>query len=98
MVPASGQSRPAMMRSSVVLPEPEGPSKASNSPLSTRRSTLSSAAKSPKRLTIFLTSIVTMMPFQTAFERDLDHQRDQRKHGQERGDRERSYELVLIIK
>src|SRR5205085_12476195 len=97
MLPASGHSRPAMMRSSVVLPEPEGPSSASSSPLSTRRSTLSSAVKSPKRLTMFLTSMVTMMPFQTAFEHDLDHQRDQREHGQKRSDRKRRYELVFVV-
>ena len=30
--PLSGNSSPAMMRSSVVLPEPEGPSSATNSP------------------------------------------------------------------
>jgi len=30
--PTSGQSRPAMIRNSVVLPEPDGPSSASNSP------------------------------------------------------------------
>ena len=33
--PRSGHSRPAMMRSSVVLPEPEGPSSATSSPEST---------------------------------------------------------------
>ena len=38
-----------MMRSSVVLPEPEGPSSATSSPESTRRSTWSTAAKAPKR-------------------------------------------------
>ena len=48
-----------MMRSSVVLPEPDGPSSANSSPLATLRSTLSSAAKSPNFLVRFLTSIVT---------------------------------------
>ena len=48
-----------MIRSSVVLPEPDGPSSASNSPLPTFRSTLSSAVKAPNFLTMFLTSMVT---------------------------------------
>ena len=48
-----------MIRSSVVLPEPDGPSSASNSPLPTFRSTLSSAANAPNFLTMFLTSMVT---------------------------------------
>ena len=39
-----------MIRSSDVLPEPEGPSSASSSPVSTCRSTLSTATKMPKRL------------------------------------------------
>ena len=48
-----------MIRSSVVLPEPEGPSSASNSPFATFRSTPSSAVNAPNFFTIFLTSIVT---------------------------------------
>ena len=48
-----------MIRSSVVLPEPDGPSSASNSPLPTFRSTSSSAAKAPNFFTMFLTSMVT---------------------------------------
>ena len=38
------------MRSEVVLPQPEGPSKVKNEPRSTRRLTSSSATISPKRL------------------------------------------------
>ena len=41
--PASGNSRPAIVRSSVVLPEPDGPSSASSSPSAISRSTLFSA-------------------------------------------------------
>ena len=74
-----------MIRSSVVLPEPDGPSSASNSPLATFRSTLSSAANAPNFFTIFLTSIVTrILPFvQTPLENGLRHQRDQRQHRQQ---------------
>ena len=48
-VPASGNSSPAMIRSSVVLPEPEGPSSARNSPGRASRSMSPSAVKLPKR-------------------------------------------------
>src|SRR5258707_6382409 len=50
--PALGCSKPAIMRSSVVLPQPEGPSRTSNSPSRMDRSTPSTASWSPplKRL------------------------------------------------
>ena len=41
--PASGNSRPAITRSNVVLPEPEGPSSAMSSPGRTSRLTAFSA-------------------------------------------------------
>src|SRR5439155_16435603 len=92
-----------MIRNSVVLPDPDGPSSASNSPLPTFRSTLSSAANAPNFLTMFLTSMVTWIVLwnlcfvQTLFENGLHDQRDQGQHGQERGNRKRRHELVLII-
>src|SRR5215472_13043255 len=49
MVPSVGCSNPAISRSVVVLPQPEGPSREKNSPLSTVRLTLSTAI-SVKRL------------------------------------------------
>src|SRR5690554_6234507 len=49
-LPVSAYSRPAMMRSRVVLPDPEGPSRAISSPESILRLTVSSARKAPKRL------------------------------------------------
>src|SRR6267154_4606504 len=48
--PASGVSKPASRRSSVVLPQPELPSRANSSPRSMTRSTLSTAVIAPKRL------------------------------------------------
>ena len=48
--PASGTSSPAMMRSSVVLPEPDGPSSATSSPAGTSRLTSSSAVNAPNAL------------------------------------------------
>src|SRR4029077_15924848 len=91
--PASGQSSPAMIRSSVVLPDPDGPSSASNSPLATLRSTPSRAANAPNFLTRLLTSIVMRQSLfvEMTFENGLGDQRDQRQHGEQRGDRERRY-------
>ena len=48
--PASGASKPAMSRSSVVLPQPLGPSSASTSPCRTARSAPLTAAIASKRL------------------------------------------------
>src|SRR3954454_13758061 len=88
-----------MIRKSVVLPEPEGPSSASNSPSPTFRSTPSSAAKLPNFFTILLISIATRdLPFvQMPFENGFCYQRDQGQHRQQRGDRERGHELILVI-
>jgi hypothetical protein len=46
-VPAVWMSSPAMARSSVVLPQPEGPRKQTNSPSKTSSEMSSSAVKSP---------------------------------------------------
>src|SRR6185312_16710871 len=50
IVASSGVSSPAMIRKSVVLPQPDGPRKQTNSPSSTARLTPSSAVTAPKRL------------------------------------------------
>src|SRR5438128_384876 len=47
MWPASGRSKPAIIRSVVVFPEPDGPSRVKNSPASISRSTWSTATTSP---------------------------------------------------
>src|SRR5213592_3071413 len=88
-----------MMRKSVVLPEPDGPSSANSSPSATLRSTLSSAAKSPNFFVRPFTSIVTdhLSFVQPPFQHGLGHQRDQRQHGQKRCNRERGYELIFIV-
>src|SRR5829696_6616967 len=49
--PSSGSSKPAMSRSIVVLPEPDGPRSEKNSPRRTSSSTPSTAATSPNRFT-----------------------------------------------
>src|SRR6266581_3718728 len=48
--PELGRSRPAIIRSRVVLPHPDGPSSTKNSPARMDRSTPSTAWKSPNRL------------------------------------------------
>src|SRR5476651_194821 len=49
-VPRSTPSNPATMRNKVVLPQPEGPSRETNSPWPTPRSTPSSTVAAPKDL------------------------------------------------
>src|SRR2546421_611059 len=50
--PLSGLSSPASMRSSVVLPQPDGPSSAKNSPALISSDRSSTAGKAPKRVVI----------------------------------------------
>src|SRR5689334_23179962 len=50
MRPASGSSKPAIMRNVVVLPQPDGPSSAKNSPGCTIRSTRSTTRVLPSKL------------------------------------------------
>ena len=45
--PESSSSKPLMQRSNVVLPQPEGPSRVTNSPALTARETSSSAVTVP---------------------------------------------------
>src|SRR6185312_7312214 len=61
MRPASGVSKPASRRRSVVLPQPEPPNSANSSPRATSRSTPATASTSPKRLVS--PSIWTIGPF-----------------------------------
>ncbi len=57
MVPAVGSSKPAMQRSSVVLPQPDGPSSEKNSPSRISAETPSSAVTSPNRFSTVQSSI-----------------------------------------
>src|SRR4029434_1192912 len=56
----SGISIPAMIRNSDVFPDPEGPSSATNSPVSTLKLTFLSALKSPKLLLMFWISMLIL--------------------------------------
>src|SRR6185437_15595949 len=86
MLPESANSRPASMRSRDVLPDPEGPSSARNSPSATARLMSFSATVLPKHLhsacTVTFTARlrhVVKPPFQKGFHR----QRDERKQRQQ---------------
>ena len=57
IVPAVGWSNPAIMRSTVVLPEPDGPRIANNSPSPTARFAPSTATSSPKSFRTPISSI-----------------------------------------
>src|SRR5262245_46060777 len=50
MRPSLGVSKPASIRSNVVLPQPDGPSSAKNSPCPISKVSVSTAATAPKRL------------------------------------------------
>ena len=56
-LPGSGSSSPAMIRSSVVLPDPDGPNRATNSPVATLRLTSFSAVNAPNVLLMLRTSM-----------------------------------------
>src|SRR5881409_1554713 len=49
IVPSVGSRKPAIMRSVVVLPQPEGPSSETNSPRASASVARSTAVKAPKR-------------------------------------------------
>ena len=64
--PLVGSSSPAIMRSVVVLPQPDGPSSARNSPSCTVKVESSTAAKSPNCLRRFSTLISAMATPETS--------------------------------
>src|SRR3954452_23841045 len=70
--PPSGSSKPAIRRRQVVLPEPEGPSMAKNSPSATAKLTPSTARTSPKRRTTLSNSTAAAMGSQAAPAQDRD--------------------------
>src|SRR4029077_14723520 len=60
--PRSGRSKPAMMFSRVVLPQPEGPTTATNSPSETAKSIASSTGNGPSRVgKVFETSLTRIL-------------------------------------
>jgi hypothetical protein len=66
MVPVAGGMKPAIMRKVVVLPQPDGPSSETNSPLAISSEKSSTALKLPKLLPMFLRTSLLMLPFFSA--------------------------------
>src|SRR5437763_9025002 len=100
--PCSGISRPARMRSKVVLPDPDGPSSATNSPSSIVSETLLSAGYAEKlfetRSTLIDMSVargelVAMLPF----ERGLEGKGNDCKECKERSNGEGGDKVVVIV-
>src|SRR6478752_9759554 len=82
MVPAVGNSSPAIMRSVVVLPQPEGPSRQRNSPSSTVKLAALTAWKSAKDLSSASTLICAIALLPDLRDNDEHHCAEQR--GRER--------------
>src|SRR6059058_2976710 len=59
IVPAVTSSRPAIIRSSVDLPQPEGPTRTRNSPLPIVSETLSTATTPPEKILLTLLSLIS---------------------------------------
>src|SRR5688572_9528599 len=56
--PESGNSKPAIMRSDVVLPQPDGPSREKNSPAAMSSVTPSTASTRPSKILVTLSSLM----------------------------------------
>src|SRR5688572_16855145 len=56
--PESGSSKPAIMRSDVVLPQPDGPSREKNSPAAMSSVTPSTASTRPSKVLVTLSSLM----------------------------------------
>src|ERR1019366_1446678 len=82
--PSFSGSRPAMIRSSVDLPEPEGPNSAVSEPWGTSSVTSSKTRSRPKYLVTPLSEILITFPF-TVARHAQDEQQDNRRHGQQHG-------------
>src|SRR5262245_38823400 len=99
-LPASGVSRPAITRSSVDLPDPEGPRRAVSEPPGTSRLTSSRATKLPNRLVTSIAVIATDPPFQREqvhADHDDDREEEQHPGGAECAHLARLPELVVLL-
>ena len=91
-----------MIRSSVVLPEPDGPSSATSRPRGISRSTSSSAVKLPNRLVMSRTVMLMGVTSETFPARHsttlLTTNVASAKQRQQRSDGERRDELIIVVK
>src|SRR4029453_19498041 len=92
-----------MIRSRLVLPEPEGPTSATSSPVGTCRLTSFTATKGPNLFVTPRTSIdtgvlrVRQRRGAAPLDRRLDRERHQREEREERRDREGGLEVVFVV-
>src|SRR5688572_15997493 len=100
--PWSGCSKPAMQRRVVVLPQPLGPSKETNSPGATVKETPPTAATPPKLFARFSTTrpaaadlVMKLTPF--VHEWLSDHQQGDREYDLETGQRRNLAELAVLL-
>src|SRR5215218_10091340 len=102
IVPSEGGMKPAIMRSVVVLPQPEGPSRETNSPSRRARSTPSTAATAPKRRcrlrrTSFDTLVAPAPQHEVAPDQPhADGDEDQGDHQQDAAQRREHLEVALL--
>ncbi len=71
MSPSVCRSKPPIMRKSVVLPQPDGPSSEKNSPGAMSKVALSTAAKLPKRLLTRCSEIMGFVVMATSKDRRI---------------------------
>ncbi len=108
--PQSGVSRPAMMRSSVVLPQPEGPSSATSSPEGNVQADVvqrGEAAEALRDVADFdahdgcslrkFRRCLACSPPRLPLDQTLEHQRHQRQASEQRGHGEGGREVVLVV-
>src|SRR5882672_8427292 len=105
--PSVGISRPEIMRSTVVLPPPLGPSSATSSPSFTAKLTFLTAATSPNFLLTFFNSMLMrfsrgvlgskIIAFLFPFEKRFYAKRQQRQQGQQAGDGKRGGGIVFLV-
>ena len=93
-VPASAYSKPATMRSKVVFPDPDGPSKAISFPSGMSRSTPASASKVPKALLMPRRLMLMAGP---PLDGGLNDERREREQRQKRRDREGRHVLIVVV-
>src|SRR5438067_11376644 len=102
-LPASGTSRPARMRSRVVLPEPEGPRSATNSRSSIVSETPLSAGYAEKLfetcstrmpISVLRGELVAVLPL----ERGLERERDKGEKSKDRCNGKGGDKIIVIVK
>src|SRR5690606_14078716 len=109
MAPPVGKSSPAMRRKSVVLPEPEGPSRAISSPSRISRSSPRSTCTPRNSLVrLRIDTSIALSPSQAAtggklramppFEQALQTKGQEGQQGEQAGNGEGGHEVIFVVK